>query len=542
MRLSIQNRDMGNERTIVRAVEPPARVVPHHFRGQAAVVPLVLSLALVASALVFTVGTYPLWPRLYLSPVLDLFPGLADTFLGWFSTPLAHQAVDATGGDLFFYLYALTILLIFATYAAALRWVIGKRPTKLLLRWALISTAVAGLLLVSAPTLFTSDIFSYVMYGRLAAVHQANPFVVTPSHFPDDPVYHLVFWKDTVSVYGPVWIDISYLVMRAVQGSVALEIGAFKVLALAFHLANSLLVWHILNRLRPRDRLVGTVAFAWNPLLLIEFPVNGHNDGAMLFFMLLATLCLVRGQQKRAVVLLTAAILTKWIAIFLVPLFVLACMRSSLSLKARVIRLGSLLAVCLLTAVGLYAPYWAGLPTLTAMFDSAAVERVINTFAELLTKPVSDIAREAGAFDPNKVSEYALKALFGLAFVLAWMRELWRSRNGDDGNDLVLSSLRTIFAYLAIACTWFWPWYVAWLMPFASIDLRSKWAKATLLFTFTASFFYSLWPGAPLRPFEPYYDARAIVLFGPPLMYLVGSAMLERWRVAQYAREASLEE
>ena len=528
--MRITNRSWGRDLTVVTAPSLPTAVA--HRRAPATLVlPLSLSLALTLGVLLFSVATYPLWPRMYLSPVLDLVPPLADLLLALFSTDLAHRAVEVTGGNVFFYMYTTATIVLFVAYLAALRYARRVRARPFHLRWIVLSTAFVSALMILTPTLFTADLFSYIMYGRMASTYGANPLVTSPRGFFFDPVYPLVFWKDTVSVYGPVWISLSSVLMAVVPPVVGQQIALFKIVAILFHLANAVLIWCILRRLAPRYRLSGTVAYAWNPLLLIEFAANGHNDVVMVFFMLLSMLAIVRGHRVRPLIFLVAAILTKWVAVFLLPIYLVGVLREEPDWRHRcryLLRGGSTMVA---VAVLLYLPYWSGLVTFTAMFDSAAIERFINSFPELMVKPFSALlkgwlpaALAQGVTEAN--TGYALKAALGAGFLVFWLREVWWAR---PSARVAAPWLRTLFAYLLIACTWFWPWYISWLVPFAALNGWSRLTQATLLFTLSGAFFYSLWPGAPLRPFEPYYEFRAAALFGLPLLYLLVGTIGDRW-------------
>ncbi len=162
------------------------------------------------------------------------------------------------------------------------------------------ATLLFGVTLLLLPSLPSDDVFSYILYGRISAVHGANPLIATPADFPNDPFLSLVFWRDVRSVYGPVWLLLSSglsLLAQALGGSLVVYVLLFKLLGLAAHLGNTLLIWAILGRLapkRPGRQLLGTLVYAWNPLCLLEFCASAHNDAVMLFFLLLAVYCLVR--------------------------------------------------------------------------------------------------------------------------------------------------------------------------------------------------------------------------------------------------------
>ncbi|HEV7666867.1 MAG TPA: hypothetical protein VGQ62_25255, partial [Chloroflexota bacterium] len=68
------------------------------------------------------------------------------------------------------------------------------------------------------PGLFTTDIFSYVMYGHISAVYNLNPYIYPPNYFPGNPMLDWIhpIWHDQPSVYGPLWTDIGWLMARLV--------------------------------------------------------------------------------------------------------------------------------------------------------------------------------------------------------------------------------------------------------------------------------------------------------------------------------------
>src|SRR2546429_8613167 len=72
---------------------------------------------------------------------------------------------------------------------------------------------------------------------------------------------------------------------------------------LTMHLASTWLIYSISGRLQipgivlsPERRLRAVLAFAWNPLLLLEACMNAHNDTTLLFLLLLSLWLLVRRQ------------------------------------------------------------------------------------------------------------------------------------------------------------------------------------------------------------------------------------------------------
>src|SRR3989440_9548771 len=86
------------------------------------------------------------------------------------------------------------------------------------------------------------------------------------------------------------------------HGDFAMVLG-LRVVGLIMHLASTWLIYSISGRLQipgivlsPERRLRAVLAFAWNPLLLLEACMNAHNDTTLLFLLLLSLWLLV-GRQ-----------------------------------------------------------------------------------------------------------------------------------------------------------------------------------------------------------------------------------------------------
>src|SRR5207248_2908470 len=111
-------------------------------------------------------------------------------------------------------------------------------------------------------------------------VHHANPYFVAPSRFPQDPLTSYDDWKDATAAYGPVWLTICSLWTLVLGNSPLGYVLAFRLFALAAHLLNIWLVATILGKTGSSARTVtlGTLLYAWNPLVLQESSLGGHND------------------------------------------------------------------------------------------------------------------------------------------------------------------------------------------------------------------------------------------------------------------------
>ena len=111
------------------------------------------------------------------------------------------------------------------------------------LRAVVVVAFVIQLIPLAGPLLVSTDAWTYWEYGRIAAVHDGDPYVDTPSEFPDDPAYDKAGadWRETTSVYGPAFTLISEGVALVSGSSAAAAAWIFKVLAALGVLACTLL-------------------------------------------------------------------------------------------------------------------------------------------------------------------------------------------------------------------------------------------------------------------------------------------------------------
>ena len=156
---------------------------------------------------------------------------------------------------------------------------------------------VIQLLPLAAPLLLSTDAWTYWEYGRIAAVHDGNPYVDTPSEFPDDPAYEHAgaAWRETTSVYGPAFTLVSEGVALVSGSSAAAAAWIFKVLAALAVLACARAGCSARARPAFARAFVG-----WNPLLAIHFAGGGHNDALMMALVLGALALAAAGRRGLA--------------------------------------------------------------------------------------------------------------------------------------------------------------------------------------------------------------------------------------------------
>ena len=110
------------------------------------------------------------------------------------------------------------------------------------------------LTLALLPGLFSTDIFSYVMYGRISAVYGQNPYLRPPADFADDPFLAWVFpfWRGQPTVYGPVWTHFSWL-LSALTSDLSNfdQVLAYRAALVLAEAATLGVIWLLLGTLWP---------------------------------------------------------------------------------------------------------------------------------------------------------------------------------------------------------------------------------------------------------------------------------------------------
>jgi hypothetical protein len=402
------------------------------------------------------------------SPLLPYSP----YFTGW----LRH----ITGQRLSYRIF-LGCLLAFTFAYAALLPIVKRLPTRALL-------VLIGLLytiVFIGPVLLSTDLFSYVAYARMGALHGLNPYIHVPASIHTDPVYKYVGtdWIYTPTAYGPLYTLFSYpFAFLGVIGA----IWGMKVAAMAGCLCMDWFTWRSakLRGLNPKFALFVVAA---NPLVVIYSLASFHNDFLMIALMMVAVYLTlsspVDAEQDAGALALGAAAghagagvgrrrlfahreawaaaaivvgtLVKATVAAILPFMILGRRRLPAIAGALVALAGGLLIAFL--AFGVH-----GVDIVSALDrDSAYVstDSFATELAHLLGKP--------GVYPVDHIILKGLLVVIGV--YLLW--RTWR------GYDWVAAAGWALLA-ITVTTTWLLAWYLIWPLPLAASarDRRLLWA------------------------------------------------------------------
>jgi len=381
-------------------------------------------------------------------------------------------------------LYALLVVALFGLYWQAwrslCRAVNGSHiGSQLSLGIVAVYTVLFAFVLVWLYPINAVDLFQYFFRSRIFVFYHNNPFVVTPDQFPADPYLYVVGeWAHISSVYGPAWELLAAGAAWLTRGILTPNLLVLKGISALFYIGSVLLVYLILERIAPQQRISGTLLFAWNPLILLEWIGNGHNDAVMMLLILLGIWLWTRKLHMWVLPALGMAALIKAIAAITLPFFALAIWLSEPRLSARLRWLLFSLILSVLVSMALYAPF--GLPwrNINGMLeDTAPYGFSISATLVLILYKCIDVSR--ARFSPlpmetlRMLRHYAYVvprwlALAGLTILYVWQLVLvWKRRQ-----DPIIASLEVFFACVVLT-PGYRVWYPSWAM--ALIALRPRW-------------------------------------------------------------------
>ena len=272
------------------------------------------------------------------------------------------------------------------------------------------------------------DLLSYLAHGYIGAAPGGNPYLShSVAALQTAAAQDLVAfgWRPVhgITPYGALWTQVEIAIAR-IAPDVTTALLLMKTVVVAASLGSGLVIWHILGRVRPSDQLLGTLVYLWNPVILVEFAAEGHNDAPMILLALLSLLWCTRGRQATAVFWLMLGALTKYIPLVLLPAQLIYTWHRHRDWRQVALQLGAGLFVAAGIGALLYWPLWAGPATFTGVS-----ERVGGQVAGLV---------RAG--------------IFGVGALLL-------SLKARDGNDLLRVSAAITLLYVLIGAPDYYPWY-----------------------------------------------------------------------------------
>lgn len=318
-----------------------------------------------------------------------------------------------------------------------------------------------GVLLATYP-INATDVYRYVIRGRVSAVYGENPFATPPAAFAEDPFLPLAGeWAGETSPYGPLWELTATAVTHFTQDNLLWGLLAFKFIGWASHLAITVLMWQLLANRSPAQRAGLTLLWAWNPALLLTLVVNAHNDGWMLFWLLLGYAALRRQRPGVGFWLMVLAPLTKPIGLLALPFFFVAAWRAQPRPAAKWRFAGTAVLGAGVLGLVAFLPFGSPLDLATRLVREASLNPGFSPATLILL-----IDRRLGGALPFAAVGNAARILFAL--LALWL--LWRTWHGRS----LLRATADIFGGYILQALSFRLWYATWLFPWTLLETEAE--------------------------------------------------------------------
>ncbi len=359
--------------------------------------------------------------------------------------------------------YAASTLALFVMYGLLLRRCEKHLVTSVRARQlAILVPVLFNIAFLLGRPLFSIDIYSYIAHGYLATQPDSNPYqipvsAVIESQFGRDLVPF--GWRPVhgVSPYGPLWTQIETLAFSITQ-DIRTVLLLLKVVIVAASMASAAIIWKILGHVRPRDQLLGTVAYLWNPLIIVEFAAEGHNDALMIVFVLLGLYLAVRLWRSLSIAALLLGVLSKFIPLILLPAQIVFLWRKRKNWPHFVLHTLVGVALGIGIAALLYQPVWVGMETFRGVQEQGRPSFYASTLVPLMvflqrTRPEPEAAR------------LSFTIMSGIFVLFAFVRSIFVR----DEDSFLRACASIALAYLLLVSPTYWSWYAA--LPLALMAL-----------------------------------------------------------------------
>jgi hypothetical protein len=339
--------------------------------------------------------------------------------------------------------------LLVATAVATVGWIVAWAGARALgVRVVIAVCAAAQLVLLLGPPQPLTDVFNYLLYGRMQALYGLNPYRVLPVHALGDPLYGLSNWHGLRSPYGPVF---TWAFGGLAHVSPATGLWTWKAVVGVSCVATVALTAAIARRLG-RDPARAAALLGLSPVLLLAEVGGEHQDAPALLCVVAAVWCLLRARrlpspgrlEAAAGALVVGAAAIKPSLAIIAPIVVLGAQR-------RTGALGGLVAAGLAVALVDLVAFGGATPNLSTQASLVTPLSVPNLLG---------LAAGHGGADAQ-VRRVAREVLEAVVVALS-VRVLLR-------RDRALGALTVVLVAAVLALPWVMPWYLVWALPFLAL-------------------------------------------------------------------------
>lgn len=232
----------------------------------------------------------------------------AFQYIGYFNRPLSTL------------LFILVLILLTVFYIYFIKKVREGKLSRTVIWSTLI---ISSVILTFSYNLLSHDIFNYIFDAKIVTKYGLNPYEYKALDFPDDPMLSFMHWTHRTYPYGPTWLGVTVPLSFLGLNYFLPTFFLFKALMTGAYLGTAYFIEKILRLVDKKNALLGVVFFAFNPLVILEVLVSGHNDIVMIFFCMLGLSLFISKKYILSWLSLLFSVGIKFATGFLVPLLIL---------------------------------------------------------------------------------------------------------------------------------------------------------------------------------------------------------------------------
>jgi hypothetical protein len=344
-------------------------------------------------------------------------------------------------------------------------------------RMSIIVICAVGFSLIGAmtPAFDSTDVFFYMATGWGQAHYHMNPYSTslreTTGAAGDPMIYNQWMarsrnaWLDLPLAYGFLFAIIERGIAWLGMGNFWATLGLFKLLNLGMHAGTAILLWKACRFFPGVDPKTVVYLYSWNPLVILEYLANGHNDILVAFLITVAAYAVLRGYSVWTIPALVLAGLIKYVPVVLVPFaFVFLVREKSWGAAIR----SSCLAV--LVAVPLALPYVGDLSSFKYKLILQQLSESTASFHAFLFYCYRALSQVGPAiFISLQTFSNAVQLAMWAFFAAFLLREFHAACTEKTPSGLTLIERWTsvLFMLIFFVSSKFWAWYIGMLLPLA---------------------------------------------------------------------------
>lgn len=217
--------------------------------------------------------------------------------------------------------YLVFIIALFLVYFLLLRLAKLRKPSRF--PWRLV--VIVGLIFALAYPLLSHDVFKYLFAARMVVKYHLNPHVVSPMDVGDDTWLRFLRWIHTPSPYGPFFTILTIPSYIMGLGKFVPSLYLFKLMNLGAYLLTIYMIGKASLSLKfsKAQATFNQLFFSLNPLVLIEWLANAHNDAPMMALFIVALYLFLSGKKNWSLITLAASVAVKYVTVLLLPFYIL---------------------------------------------------------------------------------------------------------------------------------------------------------------------------------------------------------------------------